>query len=309
MTRKLLPQGRHENHSKMHESSLEFLRCPRCGSALDLTVFEKSAEIDEGFLECDRCCLRFPVIDRIPVLWDDFAGYLSDRRVLGGRLFRKAGHPSMRRFLKSCLSPGSRTGDDRTFLEQRWSAIYQNSRKSRFYSKVRRELDSLGTSGPALEYGSSVGIVAAHLSKTRDCVFGIDRSFAALSIAKKSRRPNVDYVVADFLSGAFSGAKFDLILALNVLDLVEPEPLLRQMSGQISGRGSSLVLSDPYDFDRGKGSVRGRPGPAALRSSLRSLGFSISGKTKNPSYLTWNLRLNPRATLSYRVDLVISKKL
>ena len=37
-------------------------------------------------------------------------------------------------------------------------------------------------------------------------------------------------------------------------------------------------------------------------------GFKINTKTKNPSYIPWNLKLNPRATLNYKVDLIIGKK-
>lgn len=62
----------------MHESSLKFLRCPRCGSGLDLAVIKQTADVDEGFLECDRCDLRLPIVDKIPIMWDDFARYLSE---------------------------------------------------------------------------------------------------------------------------------------------------------------------------------------------------------------------------------------
>lgn len=221
-------------------------------------------------------------------------------------MFQMASHPSLRKFLKSCLLPKSKTVGDRTLPEERWSAIYQHSRRSRFYSIVKRELDSLPSPAIALEYGSSIGIMTHHLSDTCNSVFGVDKSFNALSFAKKSQKHNVDYFVADFLSPIFNGMKFDLILALNVLEFVEPAALLRQISAQIS-KGGSLVLSDSYDFDRGENSVKNPLGPDALRSKLRKMGFFISEKTKNPSYMPWNLKINSRTSLSYKVDLVISR--
>ena len=117
---------------------------------------------------------------------------------------------------------------------------------------------------------------------------------------------NLDYIVADSLSPVFGKLQFDLILALNVLELVEPIDLLKQISKQISS--GYFVISDPYDFDRGVNSVKKSFDESSLRMNLENLGFKILSKTKKPSYLPWNLKLNPRATLKYKVDLVISKK-
>lgn len=288
----------------MHESSLKYLRCPRCGSDMDLVILEQVDEIDEGFLDCNTCSLCFPIVCKIPILWDDTTAYLSERQALAKRLIQKANSLSMVKFLKSCISRPKAYGDVSLF-EERQSVIYQNSSKSRFYSIVQRELDLLPASGIALEYGSSIGVMADCLSETCDRVFGIDRSFGALLLANKSLK-NIDYIVADFLSPIFKGMRFDLILALNVLELVEPKQLLGQFSRQIS-TGGMLVLSDPYDYDRGVNSVKHPLDPVSLRSYLRGLGFSISAKTENPSYLPWNLKINPRTLLGYRTDLVIAK--
>ena len=55
----------------MLESSLEFLRCVRCSSKLELTTFKYDKEILEGFLECKKCDSKFPIIEKIPIMWDD----------------------------------------------------------------------------------------------------------------------------------------------------------------------------------------------------------------------------------------------
>jgi 2-polyprenyl-3-methyl-5-hydroxy-6-metoxy-1,4-benzoquinol methylase len=137
-------------------------------------------------------------------------------------------------------------------------------------------------------------------------VFGIDRSFSALLIAKKSFKDNLDYVVADSLSSVFAQSQFNLIIALNILELVEPVDLLKHVSKQISS--GYFVISDPYDFDRGTHSVKKPLDESQLRSYLQKFGFKISSKTKNPSFIPWNLKLNSRATLNYKVDLIIGKK-
>ncbi|MBT8252107.1 MAG: methyltransferase domain-containing protein, partial [Nitrosopumilus sp.] len=225
----------------MLESTLKFLRCVRCGSKLELDAFEIKKEVEEGILECKKCNLKFPIIGKIPILWDDFGNYLSSRKLLSGKLYQLSINKKMKSFLKTAMSKTVFT-DDRTALEDRWSKIYQNSRHSKFYSIIKNHLDSLPKSDFVLEHGCSIGITTFSLADTHKMVFGIDRSFSALQIAKKSSKSNLDYFVADSLSPIFGKLQFDLILGLNVLELIEPLELLKHMSKQISS--GYLVLTD-----------------------------------------------------------------
>ena len=291
----------------MLESSLEFLRCARCGLKLEVEIFRFNREIEEGILECKKCKLVFPIIEKIPVLWDDFPKYLSSHKVLSGKFYQLANSHKMKEFLKNSLSKimwGK--DDDRTTLEERWSEIYQNSKRSRFYTLIKRNLDSISNSKLVLEYGCSIGVTTSHLADSHEMVFGIDRSFSALRRAKKSFRSNLEYIVADSLSPIFGKLQFDLILALNVLELIEPLELLKHVSKQISD--GYFIVSDPYDFDRGKNSIRKPFDESTLRANMENLGFKISTRTKNPSYIPWSLKINPRATLNYKVDLLIGRK-
>jgi hypothetical protein len=116
----------------------------------------------------------------------------------------------------------------------------------------------------------------------------------------------MDYFVADSLSPIFGKIKFDLILALNILEFIEPNDLLKHVYQQISK--GTFVMSDPYDFDRGKNSVKKPLNELFLRTSIEEIGFNIMTKTKKPSYLPWSLKLNSRATLNYKVDLIFAEK-
>jgi 2-polyprenyl-3-methyl-5-hydroxy-6-metoxy-1,4-benzoquinol methylase len=248
----------------------------------------------------------FPIIDKIPIIWDDFSEYVSSRIVLGGKLFRMATHQKMKKFLKDSLSKAHRGNDDRTELEERWSRIYQNSKNSKFYSIIKNELRQIPKSDLVLEHGCSIGLMTSFLADYNKVVFGIDRSYSAISIAKKSGKKNLDYFVSDSLSLIFGKTKFDLILALNVLELIEPLDLLNHISKQINK--GFFVISDPYDFDRGKYSVKKPLDEIFLRKSLYDLGFSISNKTRKPSFHPWNLKLSSRSTLNYKVDFIVAKK-
>lgn len=290
----------------MKEFSLEYLRCVNCCSKLDLNVFSYQNEIEEGMLECKNCNSKFPIIDKIPILWGDFSVYLANRRSLGGQLFHSVSD-KMKEFVKKSLITKTQKMDDRTNLEKRWAGIYQKSHRSKFYSIIKKELEKLPHSKISLDYGCSIGIITDFMADLNSTVFGIDHSFNALKIAKsKKSKDNLDYFVADLLSPIFGRQKFDLIVALNLLELVEPLDLLTHFSRQV--KQGSLVISDPYDFDRGENSVKKSVDEKSLRQNLKNLGFKITESTVTPSKIPWTLNLNQRASLNYKVDLVIAKK-
>ncbi len=282
-----------------------YLRCIKCGSVLELDLFKKCVEIEEGILECKKCRSLYPIIEKIPILWDDFANYISNRRMLGGKLVNSVSS-KMKKFLKNSLTKNIKNIEDRTKLEERWAVIYQNSMRSRFYSRVKNELGQLPTSKLVLEYGCSIGIISSFLANSSQTVFGVDRSFNAIRIAKKESKENLDYFVADLHSPIFGKTKFDLIIALNLLELIEPAEFLKQISGQI--HKGFLIITDPYDYNRGKNSVKKPLYENTLRQNLKNLKFKITSNTDRPSNISWNLKLNSRATLNYKVDLVIAKK-
>jgi uncharacterized protein YbaR (Trm112 family) len=139
----------------LKEFSLDYLRCIKCGSKLELDVFKQQREIEEGILECKKCKSLYPVIEKIPILWDDFTNYISNRRMLGGRLVSSVSNP-MKKFLKNSLTKNIKNLEDRTNLEDRWTGIYQNSSRSKFYSVIKNELRKLPNSKLVLEYGCSI---------------------------------------------------------------------------------------------------------------------------------------------------------
>ena len=87
----------------MKEFSLDYLRCIKCGSELELDVYKQQTEIEEGILECKKCKSIFPIIEKIPILWDDFGIYLSNRRMLGGKLANSVSS-KMKNFVKKSLT-------------------------------------------------------------------------------------------------------------------------------------------------------------------------------------------------------------
>lgn len=307
----------------MRERDTEFIRCPRCGGILELDTFVEGGEIQEGILSCATCSLEFPIIDGIPIVWDDVAEYFACRGALGGRLYRVVQSAKMRTFVKKTLSSaaalarapaakGAAAAYDRTSLESRWSQIYHRSGGSDFYRIIKERLARLPPGRRALEHGCSVGTVSNHLASpdsgpAYEAVVGIDSSYDAIAQAKGAGT-DACYVVGDSTSCITGGLRFDLVVALNMLELIEPLELIRHVSGQ-TPRGASVAMADPYDFERGPGPAPRRIDEHSLRAALAEHGFEISADTAEPSYIPWRLEINPRTVLNYKVDLVISARM
>lgn len=289
----------------MHDFSLSFLRCSSCGSKLICDVFVRKNEIIEGMLICNKCNAKYPVINKVPILWDSFANYLSNRPSLGGYLFSRSTRSEIKQFIKNSLGKIKKTNIDQNIVEKRWAKIYQNNSSSKFYSRVCKNLLDFGNLGLVLDCGCSIGTISSRLSEFSECVFGIDSSFSAVEIAKNTFKKNLDYFVADSMSCIFGKTKFDNVLALNILELVEPIPFIKKIFLQTGG---NLIISDPYDYDRGQHSVKNPLYAKELRETLQKLNFKITNATKNPSEITWTLNINPRCSLRYKVDLIIANK-
>lgn len=290
----------------MYEFSLKFIRCVNCNSKLELEILKQQREIEEGFLLCQNCKAKYPIIQKIPILWNSFSAYLSTRTKLGGELFLKSQSKKMKSFIKKSLSQIHKNTEDRSLIEKRWARIYQNSINSKFYSIIRKNLDDIPKQNLVLEHGCSIGHISQHLSKKHEIVFGIDRSFSAISIAKKIKNKNLDFFVADSLDHPFGHQKFGLIVGLNLLEIIEPLNLLKVLSKQL--KKGTILLSDPYDYERATYSVKNQLDSIQIRKTLQKIGFNIFPKTKKSSFIPWNLVINPRAQLHYNVDLITARR-
>ena len=274
---------------------------------MSLNILKISSEVDEGFLICSNCNTEFPIIQKIPIIMEDFVTYIGNRRSLGGRLHHLANTTMMKQFIRNSLSEIKKIhNDDYSLVEERWSEIYISNSDSSFYSALKNKLSDFPSYDNVLEFGSSVGTVSNFLRKRHRNVLCVDTSFTATLYAKKKSFENLDFFVSDILNHPFGKKKFDLILALNMLEIVEPIKILETISKQIEN--GYVILTDPYDYTRGKNSVKTPLYTKDVRKKLRSIGFSITKKTNQPSFINWTLKINPRTKLVYQVDLIVGKK-
>ena len=289
----------------MHEYSVRYLKCVNCDNSLELKIFENKGEIIEGILTCVFCCKQYPIISSIPFLLKDLSSFFSIRSKLGGYLLRKANNETVKSIIRKSLKEIKTVYDDTTDLEIKWVNTYKISTRTKFESKINSIITSFPKCNFVLEHGCSIGNISRLASFYHDYVFGIDKSFFALVEAKKRKLSNCDFFIADSLTEPFT-KKFDLVIGLNILELIEPLEFLKIIYSQAS---RFVILSDPYDYERGKHSVKIKLDANSLRQKFVQMGFAIIKGTKKPDYIPWRLNVNPRLELNYKVDLIVARKI
>ena len=291
----------------MNRNNSQFIFCVKCKGKLSLEILdERESVIKEGFFSCSKCNLKYPIISKNPILVEDLTQFFTNRPFLGKWLIKSSLTNTMKKFIKKKISIISKSEFDLSANEAFWTEIYRNNKRSIFYKNIKSQLSKLPPKNFVVEYGSSIGTISNTLALKHKQIFGIDKSFFALVEANKKSPKNCTYILSDVIKHPFGKKKFDLIVALNLFDIVEPSLLIKTISKQISN--GLIFLSDPYDYNRGKNSVKKPLDENQIRETLRQNGFEITKNTKKPTKINWNIKFNERISINYKVDIIIARK-
>lgn len=310
MMKKIAPDLRCVNNSCKNKSlTLEFLR-------------EAGNECIEGFLSCNICNSQYPIIQGVPILLQNFHDYARQRIMTYGKWIATSKSSKLKDFLRSIgkkiHSPtSSDLYEENNSLYRAYLYNYHNYHSDdRLLSLLKRKIEpdhiykmlgkkNLNLNGIGLDIGCSIGSSTFELAKRLPFVFGVDLSFSFILTARKlmrdKMRKNIEFVVSDAINLPFESKYFQSIIALNVVDRVDPNNLMVSINRCIKKNGK-LILIDPYHFVKDNtdqfDSIR-------IRKIVENFGYKISS---NESYVPWIMKMNERSYLFYFVDFIVANK-
>jgi|SRR5215467_3889841 len=287
-------------------------------------------ECIEGLLICNQCNIRYPIIEGVPILVRDFVDYVSHRGANYGSWLLACKTFEMKNFLKEfahSLNPEG-ISNDRYEHDGHWFAPYKWTQydftlDDPFLKLLKRDIKPtdlydrivgrmpLSNDGLALDLGCSMGYTTLQLSHKYSYSVGIDLSYTSIKEARKRMSQanirNSEFCVADSIDLPFDSLKFDLILVLNLLELVDPKKLLASIHRLLKPHAEA-VFADPYDYNREPRQLLELDGKT-FRELLNDSGFEIFEKSrKSESFIPWILKIANRTYLFYFVDVIRTSK-
>ncbi len=274
--------------------------CPQCRSSgpyddqtgalrLESVLHEADGHLMEGFLACvePRCGARYPVIEGLPIVLKDPAGWWQHQNQTDG-LGQRCATAQMADFCNGMQKQSSQA------LEHDWiKSVYLDahymdpvqddggegsgtSGNTMFWQTARRLAAGMdATHGQiALDMGCGAGRYTFELARQRKLVVGLDLNFDLLSCALEIQQKghvdyqrrihgrrfqaaqarfegpdNVVFMVADAMDPPFAAQAFDLVAGLNIIDNVSvPLTFLGQVDALLRP-GGRLVLGSPYEWN------------------------------------------------------------
>jgi SAM-dependent methyltransferase/uncharacterized protein YbaR (Trm112 family) len=283
------------------------------------TFLELKDECIEGFLSCENCTSKYPIIQGVPILMENFHEYARQRILSFGKWIVNCKSPEIKAFLRSeGVKIGNPTYNDRyeensILYKSYLKAHYGYPSDDKLLSLLKKEIkpdhiykmltsNTLNLNGIGLDIGCSIGSSTFELSKKLSYVFGIDLSFSFILEARKRmqnrKSRNMEFIVADATNLPFRSKFFQIVVALNVVDRMDFKKLILSINSCIKKYGK-LILADPYHFVDNNG--KEEFDSVQIRKKLEKFGYKIKNRE---SYIPWILKMNERSYLFYFVDFV-----
>ncbi|HET7643485.1 MAG TPA: class I SAM-dependent methyltransferase [Nitrososphaeraceae archaeon] len=296
---------------------------------LNNIISDNKNECIEGFLYCVDCNIKYPIIEGIAIVVKNISQYIQDRTEMYGKWLLSCVSKEMREYLKntgkSLLLPNktSRYEDGGIwYTPYKWfqqdnhnedrliKSLKGNPNPNELYDRIVNSINPK-IDGIALDIGCAMGKTTLQLAKKFSFVIGIDLSFSFIKEARKYmqelRQGNAEFCVADAESPPFHPMKFDLIMAINLIELVNVIKLLSSCHWLLKPQ-SDIIITDPYDFNRER--IGKEYNARSFRTLIKENGFEINESClKKEAFIPWILKINERTYLYYFVDFIKAKKI
>jgi SAM-dependent methyltransferase/uncharacterized protein YbaR (Trm112 family) len=296
--------------------------CKSNGLTLE-SLREVGDECVEGFILCNACNSRYPIIQGVPIVLQNFHEYARQRIITYGKWIINSKSSKLKNFLRSAgMKIHSPTSND-SYEENNilYKAYFYNHHHyhfdGRLLSLLKKKIEpdhiykmlgkkNLDLSGIGLDIGCSFGSSTFELAKRLPFVFGIDTSFSFVLEARKIMHDklvkNVEFMVSDAKKLPFESKFFQCVVALNLIDRVDPYKLMDSINSCIKDNGK-LILIDPYHFVNEN--RNNQFDSIQIRKIVEKLGYKINS---NESYIPWIVKMNERSYLFYFVDYIVANR-
>ncbi|HEX5185698.1 MAG TPA: class I SAM-dependent methyltransferase [Nitrososphaeraceae archaeon] len=296
---------------------------------LNNLISDNKNECIEGFLYCVECNIKYPIIEGIAIVVKSISEYIQDRTEMYGKWLLSCISKEMKEYLKdigkSLLFPNktSKYEDGGIwYTTYKWlqqdnhnedrliKSLKGNPNPNELYDRIVNSINPK-IDGIALDIGCAMGKTTLQLAKKYSFVIGIDLSFSFIKEARKYmqelRQGNTEFCVADAESPPFHPMKFDLIMAINLIELVNVIKLLSTCHWLLKPQ-SDIIITDPYDFNRER--IGREYNARSFRNLIKENGFEINESClKKEAFIPWILKINERTYLYYFVDFIKAKKI
>ena len=296
---------------------------------LNNLISDNKNECIEGFLYCVDCNIKYPIIEGIAIVVKNISQYIQDRTEMYGKWLLSCISKEMKEYLKdigkSLLFPNktSKYEDGGIwYTTYKWlqqdnhnedrliKSLKGNPNPNELYDRIVNSINPK-IDGIALDIGCAMGKTTLQLAKKYSFVIGIDLSFSFIKEARKYmqelRQGNAEFCVADAESPPFHPMKFDLIMAINLIELVNVIKLLSSCHWLLKPQ-SDIIITDPYDFNRER--IGKEYNARSFRTLIKENGFERNESClKKEAFIPWILKINERTYLYYFVDFIKAKKI
>ena len=297
--------------------------CKRNGLTLE-SLQEVGDECIEGLLSCNVCNSQYPIIQGVPIVLQNFHEYARQRIITYGKWIVNSKSSKLKDFLRSVGTKIHFPTSNDIYEENNilYKAYLYNHHHyhfdDRLLSLLNKKIEpdhiykmlgkkNLNLNGISLDIGCSFGSSTFELAKRLPFVFGVDLSFSFILEARKimhdKMTKNVEFIVSDAINLPFESRFFQSIIALNLVDRLDPHKLMASINRCIKNNGK-LILIDPYHFVNENSNDQFDS--IQIRKIVEKLGYKIN---INESYVPWIVKMNERSYLFYFVDFIIADRI
>ena len=285
------------------------LACPVCASALALGEVAREGPrgvVLHGTLACAACAREYPILDGVPILVADLAGYIRDERrtILRRRdlpawaeelldLSLDEADPEWRRARTLASYAGGAPSDPSLEALAAPLGDFVDESLARHARSARLGLDA----------GAAAGMFTRRLARHVERAVGLEAAF------DRARRAREETPEAAFIAGfveepPFAAASFDAALALNLLDVVARPRRLLEVLHACLRPGGVLILTTPFEYATSRTELEEWIEEEELRPEIERLFEVLDDRPRIP----WHLPISERHHDVYFVRGVVARR-